>query len=181
MRDDIHRQLPLSRAWKRCVKVCSREAEARNRPAFFAQAVGSELRQARPSFLDEARRAILATQGALFPTDLFRPAFEARTPFEASILRECAAVTKRGLSVDEPMHRALTSALEDRLPAVMREIRAQGSIKFSRDYPELLSRLVQAERDADLSSLVRRFLAGESPPRRQRLHLDLDSDLRSGQ
>src|SRR5579859_5948634 len=44
MRDDIHRRLPLPRAWKRLLKACSRDAEAGDRPTLLAQAAGSELR-----------------------------------------------------------------------------------------------------------------------------------------
>jgi hypothetical protein len=180
MRDDIHRRLPLPRAWKRVLKACSREAEAAERPALLAQAAGSELRQLRPAVVDEVRRALATGEDSLFPGESFQPACEPRSAIEASLLRECAAIADQRLSVEEATGRALTRALVDRVSAVGREVRAQGNIDFPRDCPTLLGRFGEAARSADLEGLARRHLAGEPPPRTAKLRLNLDADLRAG-
>jgi hypothetical protein len=178
MRDDIHRRLPLPRAWKRVLKACARDAEAGDRPKLVAQAAGSELRQLRPIVLDEGRRALVVSQGSLFPVELFQPVCETRSPIEASFVRECAALADQRLPSDEAASRALARALEDRVRAVQREVRAQGSIDFPRDCQQLLGRIGEAAQAADLEGLARRHVAGDAPPRVARLSLDLDADLR---
>jgi hypothetical protein len=181
MRDDIHRRLPLPRAWKRVLKACSRDAEAGDRPNLVAQAAGSELRQLRPTVLDECRRALATSEASLFPGESFQPACDPRSPIEASYFRECAALADQRLSPEDAAGRALARALQDRVGAVAREVRAQASVDFPRDCPKPLGRLGEAARAADLEGLARRHVAGEAPPRAARLHLDLDADLRGTQ
>ena len=54
MRDDIHRRLPLARAWKRVVKACVRDAEAPFRAPLLEQAARSELASLRLSVVEDA-------------------------------------------------------------------------------------------------------------------------------
>lgn len=181
MRDDIHRRLPLPRAWKRVLKACSRDAEAGDRPTLLAQAAGSELRQLRPAVLDEVRRAFADSEGSLFPRESFRPSCEPRSPIEASLLRECVAIADQRLSAEEAIGRALTRALAERVGAVGREVRAQGNVDFPRDCSTLVRRFGEAAQSVDLEGLARRHVAGEAPPRATKLRLDLDADLRGSQ
>jgi len=70
------------------------------------------------------RRALATSEGSLFPGESFRPACDPRSAIEAAYLRECAALADQHLSPEDAAGRALARALQDRLGAVAREVRA---------------------------------------------------------
>ena len=81
----------LCRAWKRVLKACSRDAEAENRPSLMEQAAGSELRQLRPTVLDECSAARWPPARArCSPASLFGPrairVAPSKRPTSASVL-----------------------------------------------------------------------------------------------
>lgn len=179
MRDDIHRRLPLPRVWKRVVRACVRNAEAPVRNLLLEQAARTELRELRPGFVEDARRALVGTEASLFPGDAFKVSAVPTSPIEAALQRECAALADARMPADAALEQAAERALDQRVGAVGRELRAQLSVAMPRDCTELLRRFEQARRKADLRKLVHGYLAGEPCARPQRLGLDLDSDLRS--
>jgi len=160
------------------MKACARDAETALRPRFLVDAASAELLHIRPAVVSRVRRALEASEQALFPAGAFQSACAPVNAIEFALLRECASIAGSGFSADEAVALALERALGDRVRAVRREIRTQGSLDFPRDFPELLSRFDQAEAAADLAGLVQRYLAGETMGRRKRPKLDLDGDLR---
>jgi hypothetical protein len=180
MRDDIHRRLPLTRAWKRVVKACVRDAETPFRAPLLEQAARTELGDLRPVVVQDAARELSSTQGSLFPGEAFRVTVTPASPMEAAFQRECAAIVEARLPAPEALARALGRALGERVGAIVREIRAQLSVDFPRECAELVMRFVAAAHRADLATLARGHLAGEPAqrPARLALALDLDSDLR---
>jgi hypothetical protein len=179
MRDDIHRRLPLTRVWKRAVRACVRDAEAPLRTPLLEQAARTELGALRPAFLEGLRHALASTQAALFPGETFVARLIPTSPIEAAIQRECAALADARLPAGEALAKAAELALDQRVGAVVREIRAQLSVDSPGDCAELVLRFLEARRGAELGELVRGHLAGEIFEGFQRLTLDLDTDLRS--
>jgi hypothetical protein len=177
MRDDIHRRLPLPRAWKRVVKACVRDAEAPFRASFLEQAARVELGKLRPTVVEDAARELSSAQAFLFP-EAFKVNVMPASPIEAAFQRECAVSGAARLSVEETLSNASTRALEERLAAHVREIRAQVSVDFPRDCAELIKRVVAAMQDVDVATLVRRHIVGEPAQHLPPPTLDLDSDLR---
>ena len=160
------------------MKACTRDAEAADRPALVTQAAAAELRQLRPTFVAAARSALSASEGALFPTEVFQPAPAPTTAIEHAVLRECGALATARLAADQAIALAVTRALGDRVNAAAREVRAQVSLESPRDCAEFMSRFGEATRAADLPETVRRHLEGRVMQQPPRLRLDLDSDLR---
>jgi hypothetical protein len=143
------------------------------------QAARRELGDLRPAFLADARRALASTQTALFPGEAFSAGLLPTNPIEAALRRECAALADARLPPENALERATERALDQRVGAVVREVRAQLSVDHPRDCAELVLRFLDARRGAELGELVRGHLAGEIFEGFQKLALDLDSDLRS--
>ena len=179
MRDDIHRRLPLARAWKRVVKACVRDAEAPFRAPLLEQAARSELASLRLSVVEDAAEQLSSRQTSLFAADAFFAGVVAHSPIEAALQRECAAIAPQHLPPLDALSRALERALRERVAAILREIRAQLSIDVPQDCVAFVMRFSRAADDADLGTVARRHLAGEQVPPPRRLALDIDADLRA--
>jgi hypothetical protein len=180
MRDDIHRRLPLSRAWRRAIKAIAREAEAdvRARPRLVEQAARSELKGLRPSVVAEARRVLSERQQSLFPGESFALVSSSPSPIEDAFLRECAwRVDDVRSSPDETLRAATEAALQGRVDAITREIQCQAWID-SNDSEAIVQRLSSAVVEADLGAVVISHLAGEPSQRFRMEPIHLDGDLR---
>ena len=161
------------------MRACVRNAETPLRAPLLEQAARTELGDLRAAFLEDSRRALVSTQTALFPGETFQGRLLPSTPIEAALQRECAALADARFPAEEALAQATERALDQRVGAVVREIRAQLSVDFPRDCAELVLRFLEARRGAELGELVRGHLAGEIFEGFQKLTLDLDSELRS--
>lgn len=178
MRDDIHRGLPLPPAWKRVVKACSRDAEAKIRSLSFMVAAEQELARIRPAFLASVQDGLTESMDSLFPGSTFKSRIHARNVVEADVERECAALVQDRTSPNLILQRAMVGAILRRQEAVVREVRAKLAIRSPADCREVLSRLQRTAESSDLTQVVSRQLAGSSGDHEKELALDLDEDLR---
>ena len=117
MRDDIHRKLPLRKAWKRFVRSCARDAERSSWPDRARHAAASELNCLSPALLDAAKRDAMQPDffGGVNPP----MAALARTPIDDAFMRSLAVAPQA--DCDAAVTAALGCALESILEAQMRE------------------------------------------------------------
>lgn len=180
MRDDIHRRLPLPRAWKRAVKACGRAAERAMRRQLVEQALITDLRSVRVAHLNAVRAALTTAQGTLFVGEAFAgTGFSPENPVEACLLRESAAIAPARLPPADAVSLALARTAEERLSAIDREIYSQLALDHPRACIEIRDRLQEARAEVNVRDVVERVLAGERPAPGGGLTLDLDADLRS--
>lgn len=178
MRDDIHRRLPLPRAWKRLAKACVREAEAGRRGFAAIHALQGELRQVRSSFCSALEECGNRAAGCLFPRDEFaRFPLEPSTPCESAALAHAKALAASGTRRLDLVPQALAAAVADRAEAHIREAHAHVALDAGPTQArELTRRMKDAVFGVDCLAVARNHL--DNKPQAPAPALDLDADLR---
>jgi hypothetical protein len=179
MRDDIHRRLPMSNAWRRVVQQCARDADSERRTPVMAQAIVASA-GIRPPFVQRLKEAMEHCRGELFPAMSLAAAVQPTTEAERRLLQNCGQLVTE-VSPDEAVRRGIIEGLETSRDAHLREICAHTFLDFPRQAPELYRRLESAAAAIDLDELALRA-AGEAPRlTTSRPPLDLDAELRRPQ
>lgn len=183
MRDGLHKDLPLGRAWQGVVKSCEREAErgettrSRVEHALAVDARQEVSQSFVRQFVQTAERAtaLLPTFNAFDSNATPRELHGTNSPLENEILANAKRLERDGLRGRLLAQRAVEQALRDRGESRVRQIeqhcRADGAAAVSRAAGEAI-------RVVDLSSIVEPLLRNESPslaPAKR--PVDLDEDL----
>ncbi len=178
MRDDIHRRLPLPKAWRRFVGACNREAERSKRNELALQAARSELKNLRPSVLRECHVALEASRDSLLPRLVFNPNCVPASPIEQSVLRYCLALAKTGGDPEATIATALCGALKDCVESKSREIRSQLALDDPSGYTKLRHEVAATICQIDLARVAIDEIRGTPRPKARRLPFDTDADIR---
>lgn len=183
MRDGLHKDLPLGRAWQGFVKACEREAE-RGEPARTraTHALLADFRQeVSPTFVrqlvqgaDESA-SLLPTFKAFGPTATSRKLAGANSPLENEILANARRLEEEGLRGPSLAQQACEQALRSRSECRVRQIEQHCRA-------EQAARVGRAARDAiasvNLTTIVEPLLQDSVPPSAPKKRpIELDEDL----
>lgn len=183
MRDGLHKDLPLGRAWQGVVKACEREAErgetARTRAT---TALASDVRtEVSEGFIKQLVKtaddgaSLLPSFNAFAPEATSRNLQGSNSPLENEIVANAKRLETNGLRGRPLARRAVEEALKDRGESRARQIEqtchAAGAGATARAANDAI-------RNVDLSTIIEPLLKNEplqsSPTRRQ---VDPDEDL----
>lgn len=179
MRDDIHRRLPLPRRWKSLVRVAPREAERPSWGKHARNAAAFELAQLSPALLAAAMRS--AAQPNLLGGVDPRLQELAISPIDDDFIRELAVAPQR--EPREAVRHSLRNAVESRVAAQLRSVRAHAVRESPKDAELLHNRLSAVFRSVDIDELVSRCMDGQRPlaaPPSSRVPFDFEIDIRLG-
>jgi len=185
MRDGLHRDLPLGRAWQGVVKACEREAERGETARMRATtALTSDARkEVSQGFMRQFVQ--IADDGAsLLPSfNAFAPETTARqlqgsnSPLENEIVANAKRLETNGLRGRALARRAVEEALKDRGASRARQIE-QTCHSAGAGAGAIARSATDAIKDVDLSTIVEPLLKNEplrAAPKRR--HVDPDEDL----
>lgn len=180
MRDDIHRRLPISRAWKKVVRLCARDADPVQRPLAIAAALTVEVGELRHSFLRDLKAGLEASRVDMFPVNAVASCVRPQGEAEDQMLRHCIFRANDRRSADEVLREALIEHLVARGDAHFREIAGHLQLDAPREAAELRARIMAASEKVDLDRIAGAILSGARSSRTPKLKaFDVDSELRA--
>lgn len=180
MRDDIHRRLPISRAWKRVVRACSRDADQMQRPGAVTAALVAQAGDLRRSFLRDLETGLEASRVDMFPANMVASCVRPQGEAEDQLLRHCIFLANDRRLAGDVIREGLVEVLAAQGDAHVREIAGHLQLAAPRDATELLTRIEAACGQVDLDAVASVLLSGERSSRAAKAKIfDVDGELRA--
>jgi hypothetical protein len=162
MHDGIHKNAPVIKEWKSCVKACTQEVWKNSAPQQAEKIILKQRKELKP-IVEQAQVLLSNPQTCL------------NSSMEIEPLRYCFCTTslqekfidslERHLAhhSPQPIHQACKSVIQENLDANLRNIDGHLALKFPQKRAEINNRLHQTIKLIDIEKHVKELVAGVKP------------------